>query len=391
MRRFSICSTLVLALSTATVTACASAPLVGMPDGGPSTEAPIVRAPRRAAPPSTVAPTAGPVAVRWPVKTSAHVDLWLHAFALLEPDSASSPLYRRGYRDSMTVVKNRASLFTTLDRNAAFLSKGIVSVPSRVATQLLPLQVPSWDLLHNASERFVQTDGDTRGIKDEAMVAVIGDLSRLYPGAEDRSWFGSLVLGLDDEQRKFYADEHSRAERARARVVTAIDSLWQTVYRPRFARFLSNTNQASGDFILSLPVGVEGRVATTATGRVAVIVPFPDDVEHAPDAILVFAHEISAAVVREVATEVAASGRGADARSRSLTLAQIRAGSMLIEKVAPELLEPYMRLYLSSIADDSFARATGAPLREAFAKRFALPDAVASALAHQLDLILNGT
>src|SRR5881397_2127635 len=56
-------------------------------------------------------------ATRWPIKTREHVDLWLHGFAMLQEDSTLVPFFRRGYRDQMIVLKNRANVITQLDAN----------------------------------------------------------------------------------------------------------------------------------------------------------------------------------------------------------------------------------------------------------------------------------
>src|SRR5436190_20571676 len=41
----------------------------------------------------------------WPVKTRSHVDLWLHGYAMLLVDTASPPVFRRGYRERIRGVK----------------------------------------------------------------------------------------------------------------------------------------------------------------------------------------------------------------------------------------------------------------------------------------------
>ena len=52
----------------------------------------------------------------WPVKTREHVDLWLHGFALLSNDSSAVPLFRRGYRDDLTVLAIYDSLASRIWR-----------------------------------------------------------------------------------------------------------------------------------------------------------------------------------------------------------------------------------------------------------------------------------
>ena len=43
----------------------------------------------------------------WPVRTREHVDLWLHAYAMLATDSTLIPYFRRGYRDQMIALRRQ--------------------------------------------------------------------------------------------------------------------------------------------------------------------------------------------------------------------------------------------------------------------------------------------
>ncbi|MEY4855550.1 MAG: hypothetical protein RLZZ97_380, partial [Gemmatimonadota bacterium] len=72
---------------------------------GPNGAAPVGGSPST---PSTQLP------LRWPVRTAEHIDLWLHAFALISEDTARVRLYRYGYRDSLVVVKNQRNVLTSL-------------------------------------------------------------------------------------------------------------------------------------------------------------------------------------------------------------------------------------------------------------------------------------
>src|SRR4051812_5069513 len=53
----------------------------------------------------------------WPVKTRSHVDLWLHGYAMLLVDTASPPVFRRGYRERIRSVKAQRGITTLLDTN----------------------------------------------------------------------------------------------------------------------------------------------------------------------------------------------------------------------------------------------------------------------------------
>jgi hypothetical protein len=116
-----------------------------------------------------------------------------------------------------------------------------------------------------------------------------------------------------DERERFFAAEYSQQMRTRAPVVTAVDSLWQQVYRAKFERFLNNTSQRQGDLLLSLPIGGEGRTAPGSTRRTMVAVPFPARRADAVEALYVLAHEITGSLVGTVVadnTTPAARGHG---------------------------------------------------------------------------------
>ena len=54
-------------------------------------------------------PAQQPATGQWTVDSREHVDLWFHAFALLESDSNRVPFFRRGYRDSVVAARKRAT------------------------------------------------------------------------------------------------------------------------------------------------------------------------------------------------------------------------------------------------------------------------------------------
>jgi hypothetical protein len=58
--------------------------------------------PRRSLPRRSRRPQAG----QWTVDAREHVDLWLHAFALVQADSSRVPFFRRGYHDSVIAQRS---------------------------------------------------------------------------------------------------------------------------------------------------------------------------------------------------------------------------------------------------------------------------------------------
>ena len=90
-----------------------------------------------------------------------------------------------------------------------------------------------------------------------------------------------------------------------------------------------------------------------------------------------FAHEITGTLVGTVvADNTTPAEQRAGAADRLVAFGQVRAGAMLLERVAPELLEAYMRFYLAQAGAPPVAGASGATLAATFARRFELPAAI---------------
>lgn len=331
-----------------------------------------------------------PPEVRWPVRTLSHVDLWLHAFAMIGTDSATVPLYRRGYRDSLVVVKNQRTLLTALDANRPTLVKRLAVSGGYLSAQFLPFEFSNWDAMRYAIERFLQAEGDPRRAPDRETQARVALLASMFPAAADREWLRLFLAGVIDEQERFFGAEHARAIRTRAPVITAVDSLWQQVYRPKFERFLNNTAQRQGDLLLSLPIGGEGRAATGPTRRTMVTVPFPERPEDAREVLYVFAHETTGSLVGTVVSDnTTPAEQRAGTADRYVALGQVHAGAMLLATVAPELLDGYRRYYLTQAGVRADAADT-ASLSRAFDRTFALPPVIREAVQRQVDIVLSG-
>lgn len=368
--RVAVIVTLVAALFS--VSACRG--FVGVPDAS------APPAPARRSEPSATPLT------RWPIKTVEPVDLWLHAFALLLDDASTPPQFRRGYRDSLTVVKNRANVLTTLDTTRAMLAKRLLATPSYVQAQLLAFEFDSWFALRTAAERFVLAEGDDRKVSDRAPVEHFAQFARFFPTAADREWLSIFVIGVQDEQVRFFNAEHTRLVRTRATTITAVDSLWQRTYRARFDRFLASTGQVNGDVLLSIPIGGEGRVGVGRERQRMIAVPFPARAEDARQVILVLAHELSAGVVSRVLLGSGATSiQRSVAISRAISTAQVRAGAMLLERVAPELVEAYMQFYLTQSGVAVLAPALDAT----FVRIFDIPVAARDGMRQQIDIAVG--
>src|SRR5215207_8202730 len=76
-----------------------------------------------------------PVAGQWVVDTREHVDLWLHAFALLQGDSTRVPYFRRGYRDSVVARRKRENVVSMIAVNREKLASRFLAFPNLVSAQ----------------------------------------------------------------------------------------------------------------------------------------------------------------------------------------------------------------------------------------------------------------
>jgi len=347
----------------------------------PTTTAPV--RPRASSRPMPDTPNARPTLAQWPIKTAEHVDLWLHSFALVSEDTVRVPLYRRGYRDSLTVVKNRSNVLTSLDVNRATLAKRLAASPSYLQAQFIAFEFPNWDAMRSAGEQLLARDaGSSRNSSDAT-----NPFAAIFRTEADREWLRLFITGVADEQSRFFNAEHARLVRSRSAVVTAVDSLWQQVYRSRFQRFLTNTSQRNGDVLLSIPIAGEGRAGVGRDRQTVIAVPFPDRVADAKDVILVLAHELTGTLVNGVIAEnTTPAEQRAGAADRYVSLAQVRAGAMLLEKIAPELVDSYMRFYLAQ----SGVRADAVDVKPLFSRTYDVPVVIRDGLQRQIDIVLGG-
>jgi hypothetical protein len=339
------------------------------------------------APTSTAGQTStAPASATWPIKTREHVDLWLHGFAMVQPDSSRVPLFRRGYRDQLIVARNSASVRTLLDTNRDALARRFASNPALTGAQFLILYAESWDDMRQAAQLFLQANGDANRATSQQAASIVRTFAQTFPSQADRDWLQLFMQSLDDERTKFYHDYWVREQRNRAGVLTAVDTLWQQHYRPKLQRFLNNTEQANGEFIISLPLDGEGRTVSGGKQQNIVTANFPATVAEAPEAMYTFTHEVVGTLA---ASTVSDNTSPADKRNgvadRLQSMAAVRGGFLLLQRTAPELADGYARYYLRSAGVTP-----GADPAATFATTFPLPDNIRDAIVRQVDIVLGG-
>jgi len=362
--------------------------LVAVGCATPATSSPSrAPAPSPATTPSTAEVGATPlVQTTWPVRTAEHVDLWLHSYALLTPDSNLVPYFRRGYRDQIVAVRRQRGISTLLDASRPKLLERINVNPSlATAPQFLPFYFASWDQFRETVNLFLQRNGNPRG-SDQTTQQYFAILAGTFQTAPDREWLRQFVAAVEDESRRFYHDYWASQSRGHAAAAAHVDSVWQRSWRPAFQRFLNNTQQQNGELYLSLPLDGEGRTVHFSKVQNAVAVQMPDSPQDAEAALYVFAHEIAGSVASTaIEDNTTPAERRSGTTSRYEQSAAVRAGALLLEKVLPSAVPGYMRFYLQSAG-----RAAPTDPKAAFIATFAVPDAITDAIAKQLDVILGG-
>ena len=361
---------LAVGIFLALLTGCASA---GAGSGGPATTTP---------------PGSGALSgdAEWPTSTREHVDLWLHGYALLTTDTARIPFFERGYRQRMRALRTQRGVMTNLDANADQLSSRFLTNPALVNGQFLPLYFSSFEQIQQVVNLYLQAGGDPRAASDATLQQYFAVLNGAFPTGPDRDWLRLFVQSLADESARFYHSYWTSEQSAHAATRQAVDSAWR-VYRPRLRRFLVNTQQENGEFILSLPLDGEGRSTSASKRENAVTVGFPDAPASALEAVYVFAHEVVNAITNTaIADNTSPAEQRSGATGRYAANATVRAGALLLQRAAPDLASEYMRFYLRSAALNA---PSGDPTT-AFNTAFPIPDAVRDAIVRQLDVVLGG-
>lgn len=318
---------------------------------------------------------------QWPINTYHHVDLWLHGFAMIQDDTTLVPFFRRGYKAEMTSLKRRANVTTQLDVNMSNLRSRFAQNSRLVNAQFVALYFASLDELVQVMDLFQRADGNPRAANNQELASLIQLLNGYFPLPADRDWARLFVQSIRDENSRFYRAYWDQQQRERATVLTAVRDQWQNTYRPRFERFLNNTSQAGGEVVLSLPLDGEGRTLTAGKQQNSTAVTFPARPSDAAEAIYVIAHEIVGQIVATAVNDnVTPTQTREGLTDRYIANGAVRGGAILIQKVAPELYAGYQSYYLRSAN-----RPPGS-----FTSVFALPDAIASAISRQIDVVLGG-
>ena len=346
--------------------------------------------PAQPAPGAQAATTPPAPNLPWAVKTREHVDLWLHGYAMLTSDTSRIPLFRRGYREAMTVAKNRGNVLSKLDAEREKLAARLATHPDLVNGQFLPLYFGSWTDMRRYLQIFLQANGDPRAAPSQDAAQAIALIAQSFPAGGDREWLRVFVQALDNESELFYHSWWVARQRDRAPTLAAVDSIWQKVARPKIQRFLNNTQQTDGEVLLSFALDGEGRTVAATKRQNVVTVGFPETPADAAEAVYVIAHEVVGNLASQaVSDNTTPAEKRSGAQGRYQSHAAIIAGYLLLQKTLPQLADGYARYYLRA-ANANTGINPGASPGPTLEGQFPIPQLMRESIARQIDVVLGG-
>jgi hypothetical protein len=330
----------------------------------------------------------GVAADRWPVKTREHVDLWLHGFAMISDDSSLVPLFKRGYRAEMTKLRNAANVTTDLDANRDALAQRLRENAGLVNAQFLPLYFSGWPEFEFAFEAFIKADGNPRNVSPREVQAQVALIAAVFSAKVDRDFARRFFNSLKSERDRFYHEWWVAETKRRGAARDAVDTLWQRTVRPTLQGFMNRTQQGNGDLLLALSLEGEGRTISEGKVKNVFAVTFPPTADRAAEAIYGLVHEaVGPLVAPAVDDNVTPAEKRAGVADQLSSRALVRGGVLLLRKVAPQLMNGYMKFYLHT------AGITGvgdAQLIASFEKTFVVPKGLIESIERQIAVSFSG-
>jgi hypothetical protein len=329
----------------------------------------------------------GNAPIGWPVRTAEYVDVWLHGFAIVEPDTSRVPLFERGYRARMQAIRQQRNVVTALDANQATLAAGFTRNPGLVGAQFAIFAFSSFDEMVRVTQLFIKNDGSPSTVNDQTTQQLFVWLRQYFPTVADREWLRVFVMSIQEEQTRFYQSYWNATYNDRAATRTRVNDLWIGTYRAKFERLLRNERLVDGTMVLSMPLGGEGRTVTDNTLGNGIAVPFPATPDSAMEAIYVFAHEsVGSLTQRALVDNTTPADQRNGVVDKLLPIATVRAGALLLAKIAPELVTGYEQYYLQHIGVTVPA---GNP-DTTFVNAFSIPENQKTGIQRGIDLVLAG-
>lgn len=327
------------------------------------------------------APPTPALSNEWRFTVDEHVALWYHGLALTDAGTTGNnpvPPYRAGYAGEVDAARRRAGGSSALGTNAAALGSRLESTGADAGLQFLPLYFASFDQIRQAVDVWNRAGGDPNRASDAQTQAVIAFLSQRFPSAQQRAAVVDFVTALDQERTAFFARWWQETQPSA--LAQESEALWRSL-QPQMVAFLRYTDAGGGHATLVPALRGEGRaesgrgVAVTAIGGRA-----GEDARVIVGRVI---HELAYPIAAEAIGDAVAPARIREIGEETLvSRAAVRAGAMVLERVAPELLGAY--------TDDYIRAAGGDPGRTTLIRQFPLPDELVEPLRSAVQLATAG-
>ena len=328
-----------------------------------------------AAAPATPTPA---IANEWRFTVDEHVALWYHGLALTDAGSTGSaavPFYRSGYAADVDATRRRLSGSTRL---ATTLGSRLETSGAIEGLQFLPLYFSSFEQIKQAVDVWNRAGGDPNRASDAQTQAVIAFLSQRFPNQSQRAAVVEYVAALEQERTAFFARWWQEAQPSA--LAREAETLWRGL-QPDMMPFLRYTDAGGGQATLVPALRGEGRAES---GRgVAVVAVGGTAGEDARVVVGRVIHELAYPIAAEAIADAVAPARIREIGEDVLVArAAVRAGAMVLERIAPNLLASYTEDYIRAAGGD--------PGRTTLIRQFPLPDELVPALESAVQLATAG-
>ena len=290
-------------------------------------------------------------AAQWVVRRDAFAELWYHGLATVGADAYGPlPLYSASHARALREAKRARGLSTRLDSSARALRAVFAGDSSFDALHFVPLYFVGVDPdAALAALREALTGRQAVKAVPLALAARALAVTRPILGARNRQAVLAFVDALAIEWRLVVRDERA-TWRPSPRMLGELQQDWDSRFAPPLSRYLADGGRSRGTIVVVPALGREGRVVSLRDGASVVMVG-ADSVAGVDDAPLFAAvRELAFSLLDELPpARLTASFDRLDAE-REREVAAVRGGAILLDAVAPSLVESYSRVFVAGFA-----------------------------------------
>lgn len=333
------------------------------------------------APEDAQAPAAQP-AGGWQFGASEHVDLWYHGLSFVLPpiDSLPLPIYDRAERDRALAAARGAGVGRTpLEGAADSIAREFAGSSTYERLQFVPLYFENTSALLDAIRVWQQANGNPQAAGSQQGAQAVALLNDMFDTPRLRRWVAEFARVLELERNAYYGAYWRQRESRLRPLADAAARDWAAL-QPSLAQLLRFLQVSGGEVLLAPSLGGEGRTVHLPSGLRSAIGPG----SAAEDVVHTLVHELMYSLVGDVVRDNVAPARLRDLGEEPLnSSAAVRAGALVLERLAPARTDGYRRFYLRAAGRAGSGDA-------AFRAAFPLPPELESALPRAVDQALAG-